>query len=231
MILTLAIFLTKVSTYAQTIEIVSKNKSKFKATNRFEFLNSGIKTSSSTFIATINSKGKDKNSSIPNLFFKIKEKACDLGANSFKVNKYTKRNSAQETILTLDIYRTHDSILEINSTGRSKNIFYIFLDDNDPGDSYTFTINDIDREIESGTYYRYEVKKGQKVEIGSGGLLGASGNYKWKENNPSVFITLTDFGLPPDHNEPEYLARYFNTKRLNTIDPNLGLLLVELTDD
>jgi len=129
--------------------------------------------------------------------------------------------------MILDLFNAPDEILKTNRSHEEANTLFVFLDE--WGDeNYVFTINGIDRKIKSGSYYRYDILVGKQVEISEGGLMSGSEIYRWKDKRPPIFFTLTDFGLPIAHNEPVYIARYFNTKRLNRIDRNLGELLIVL---
>lgn len=209
-------------------EVRSVHLSKQEPDTRFEFLHPKTNISSIKFIGRIKVLGKNEDSSVPKLYFKLRDKAYELGGNCFKVHSYVKKEHGRETLLTLDVYRAHDSIFSINSANFEKNKIFVFLDDSDSDETYSFKINSIDRKIKSSTYYKYDIKVGVDVEIDAGGFFGATINYKWKEYRNPVFLSLTGFALNVDHAEPDYMARYLNTKRLTPIDKNLGQLLVIL---
>jgi len=211
---------------AQTVEIVKKVSANATTDKQFEFLHEDIKISSVTFIATLRASGKEKNAIIPKLFFKLRDKSHELGGNSFKLVSYEKRPPGEAT-LVLDVFNAAREILKTNRSYEEVNTLFVFLDE--VGDEeYVFVINEIDRKIKSGAYYRYDIPEGRQVDISEGGLMSGTQTFRWKEKQPTIFFTLTDFGLPPHHNEPVYIARYFNTKRLNQIDRNLGKLLITL---
>ena len=67
---------------AQTVDLIKKGKlTGTKASTSFEFIESTTDLSFPNFIGTIRATGTDKDSSIPRLFFKLKSKAQELGAN------------------------------------------------------------------------------------------------------------------------------------------------------
>jgi hypothetical protein len=151
-----------------------------------------------------------------------------MGANSFKLANYTKNEIKKEASLSLDVFKANDSTLNSSKSTRERNVVYVFLNDFAENESYTFIINDNNKEIKSGTYYRYQLKQGESAIVDPGGLLSSSFAIKWKKDNPSSFITLTDFGQEDPSKDYDYSGRYFNTKRINRTEPSLGWLLIEL---
>jgi hypothetical protein len=213
---------------AQTVEVLKSSPSiKSIRDARFEFLDKRVSASGLFFIGTIRAIGKDKKASISELYFKLKDQAYLMGANSFKVNAYSKNEKLKEASLKLDIFKATDSTLNDKST-REKNVIYVFLNDFTENESYTFTINENEREIKSGMYCRYQLKPDESAIIDPGGLLSMNFTFKWKKDNSSSFITLTDFGQEDPSKDYDYSGRYFNTKRLNRLERSLGLLLIEV---
>lgn len=214
---------------AQTVDLIKKGKlTGTKASTSFEFIESTTDLSFPNFIGTIRATGTDKDSSIPRLFFKLKSKAQELGANCFKLNKFEKVDNSQKASLILDIYSCRNSVLEANRASHLKSTAILFLDDLNSDEVYEFYTNEIERKICSGTFFRYNIKTGVDLVIAQSGLFGSTIKYKWKENRPAIFITFTDFGLENKDNESDYFGMYFNTKRINRIDNDLGHLLILL---
>ena len=214
---------------SQTVEIVKQvSLSQSSADKRFEFLNSKTNVLSLTFVGTIKARGRDKMSSIPMLFFKLRDKAQEFGANCFKINSYDKGSNVKEAMLTLDVYSGTDQVLKNNSSYEEKNTIFVFLDDKNSAENYTFNINEIERKITSGTYYRYQIREKQNISIDAGGFFDPQFKFRWKEGKAPLFFTLTDFGLDKDAKDYDYAGKYFNTKRLNPIGKNVGQLLVAL---
>ena len=110
-----------------------------------------------------------------------------LGANSFKLNIYTKNLKRKETTLTVQLYKASDSLLLINKSLRKKNLIFIFLNDFMENEKHTFSINSIDKEIKSGTYYQYSLKVNKTAEVYPGSLLGSSFYFTRKKETPSIF--------------------------------------------
>jgi|688.fasta_scaffold03194_17 hypothetical protein len=218
-----------ISSLGQEVEILKKSTSA-KSINdtRFEFLRENINPKSLVFVGTLRATGKDKKASLSKLYFKLKDQAYVMGANSFKMANYTKNEIRKEASLTVDVFKANDSVLNNSKATRERNVIYVFLNDFTENESYIFTISGSDKEIESGTYYRYQLKQGESATIDSGGLLSSSFTLKWKKDNPSSFITLTDFGQEDPSKDYEYSGRFFNTKRINFMESSLGWLLIEL---
>jgi hypothetical protein len=214
---------------AQTVEVLKSNPSvKSVRYTRFEFLDKKVDASGLLFIGSIKAIGKDKKASISKLYFKLKDQAYLMGANSFKVNAYSKNEKLKEAALTLDLYKANDSLLNAEKANRKKNTIFVFLNDFFENETYTFSISDVDKEIKSSTYVRYELKPKEVAAIETGGLLSASFTFKWKAENPSTFLTLTDFGQEKASDDYDYSGRYFNTKRINGVESSLGWLLVSI---
>lgn len=222
-------FLLPIRSFGQEVEILKKSAfAKSINDPRFEFVTKNINPKNLVFVGTIRATGKDKKSSLSKLYFKLKDQAYMMGANSFKLSSYIKNVTKKEASLTLDIFKANDSVLNNSKATRERNVIYVFLNDFTENESYIFTISGSDKEIESGTYYRYQLKQGESATIDSGGLLSSSFTIKWKKDNPSSFITLTDFGQEDPSKDYEYSGRFFNTKRINFMESSLGWLLIEL---
>ncbi|MFY7936485.1 MAG: hypothetical protein ACOVOQ_03835 [Flavobacterium sp.] len=113
LIWTSALLLSIGSSTAQTVDIVKKGKlNRARASISLEFVEPTTDLPSLNYIGTIKATGVDKDSSIPKLFFKLKKKAQELGANSFKLNKFEKRDKLQKASLSLDIYFCSDSLMK-----------------------------------------------------------------------------------------------------------------------
>jgi hypothetical protein len=213
---------------AQKVDLIKKGIVATKSSNSFEFIESATNLTSASFIGTIRAVGIEKDSAIPKLFFKLRNKGLELGANGFKLNKFEKSDNSQNTSLILDVYYCSDSLLEKNRSSHFKNSVILFLDDLNSDEIYEFYINEIERKIKSGTYFRYNIKSGTDFVLTQSGWFGSTYKYRWKENRHAIFISFTDYGLEGKENETDYLGMYFNTKRINTIDSDLGYLLTVL---
>ncbi len=213
---------------AQVVEVLRKTEyvSPKKVVN-FEFIEPKTNLSPFTFIATIKASNKSY-ASIPKLFFDLKYKAYQLHANCFAIKGYDRNSSTQETFLTLDVYYGNDSILEINGSNHVKNTIYVFGDDKASDERFNFYIDNMEKEIGSGAYYQYSIKKDKTIQLSQGRFLANTMNFKWAKDKPSYFLSLTKFGLAPNKESTEYLSKFFNTQTLNFIDKDLGHLLIHI---
>lgn len=215
--------------FAQTIEVI--RNSEFQPPKKekdFAFLEPTTDTTDIKFMATIKAIGDGKKADIELLFYKLKAKAQELGANSFKLNSFSKLDSTNTSILILDTYYGTDSALNRNFQNHEKNVIYIFGNAEKSDKTYSFKIDNTKKEIKGGTFYKHQNKEGQEMKINKGGLSGATIWVKWKENKPATFLTLTGFGLGGAPVPVGQIGISFNTGRINYIDGNLGHLLVLL---
>jgi hypothetical protein len=214
---------------AQTVEVL--NKTNFMSPKKdvgFEFIEPKTDLSALAFIGTIKATGEGKTASIPKLFFKLKDKAYELRANCFRMNSFVEGNATKKGVLILDVYYGSDSALDINSTNHIKNTIYVFCDDQEHDETYTFFINDIEKEIKTKAYYQHTIAKDQTVKVSQGRFLSTTSTIKWKKNKSATFFSLSNFGLAPDKSSPDYMNSVFNTQTLNIIEEDLGYLLVSL---
>jgi hypothetical protein len=215
--------------YAQTVEVVKKTT--FISPQKdpaFEYVEQKTDLSALAFIGKIKATGEGKAASIPKLFFRLKDKAYELRANCFRVNSFVQGDAIKKGVLVLDIYYGSDSILNINSANHIKNTIYIFCDDQEHDKTYTFSINDIQKEIKTKSFYQHTIAKDQVVEVSQGRFFGPSFPIHWKKNKSATFLSLSNFGLAPDKSSPDYMNRVFNTQTLNLIESDLGYLLASL---
>lgn len=213
---------------AQKVEVL--NKSAFQPGQKskdFAFLEPATDTTGITFMATLQATG-NKKEDVELLFYKLKAKASELGANAFKLNSFTSADSSHPITLTLDTYFGTDSALETNFEHHVKNVIYIFGDFKKSEKTYSFKIDNVKTEIRGGTFYKYQNKEGQEVKINKGGFSGATVWIKWKEDKPAAFLTLSGFGLGGAPVPVGEMGMSFNTGRISYIDGNFGHLLVSL---
>lgn len=214
---------------AQTVEIVHQSAWQPQGkSNDFAFVEPATDSASFTFVATVKATGTGKHKGTDQLFYKLKEKAQELGANAFKLKDYTSSDSSNSSTLILDVGYLSDSAKLLNFQRHEKNVVYIFGNPGKSEKSSNFKIDDKKKELSGGTYYKYALKEGQEVKINKGGFTGATLWINWKENRPAAFITLTGFGLGGGPVPAGVVGMSFNTGRINYIDGNLGHLLTLL---
>jgi hypothetical protein len=228
-ILTIASLIFSNLLNAQTVEVI--NKSEFqpeKNDKYFDFIQPTTDTTDIKFIASIKSTGEGRKMDLEDLFYKLKVKAKELGANAFRLSSYKIIDSINKSVLILDTYYGTDSALNLNFKNQEKNVVYIIGDYENSDYTYSFKIDKIKKEINGGTFYRHQIKEGQEVKINKGGFTGATLWVKWKENKPAVFLSLTGFGLGGGPVPAGQIGISFNTGRINFIDDDFGHLLVSL---
>lgn len=220
------------STSGQTVEILKQSDYIKQSDDKdFAFIESSTDITALKFVATLKITGVDKLASLETVYFKAKEKAHELGANSFKLSDYVQNDNPRQSMLTVDVYNGNDSILNVNFANHEKNVVYIFGSERKSNETYSFKIDNVRQELKSGTYYRHENKEGQEIKINKGGLTGATMWIKWKKDKPATFLTLTGFGLGGGQVPYGTVGVSFNTGRINYIDGNLGHLLIQLMSD
>lgn len=231
LLLPLLVLLTHLS-YAQTVEVIQKSQFESPSkTKDFAFIEPALDSTRLEFIATISANGSGETSNIELLFHKLKTKARDLRANCFKIHSYNKDESAGSSTLILDTYYSTASILELNSKMHEKNAVYIFGSPAKTDKTYSFKVDDVKKELEGGTYYKHINLEGQQVKINKGGFTGATVWIKWKEDKPSIFLTLTGFGLGGGSMPSGGTGASFNTGRISPINDDLGYLLVNILSE
>jgi hypothetical protein len=215
--------------YAQSVDIL--NKTNFISPKKevaFEYIEPKTNLSALAFIGTIKATGEGKTASIPKLFFKLKDKAYELRANCFQVNSFVQGDATKKGVLILDVYYGSDSALNINFSNHIKNTIYIFCDDQEQDETYPFSINEIEKEIKTRSYYQHTIAKDRIAKVSQGRFLSTSFPLKWKKNKLATFFSLSNYGLPPDKRSPDYMNSVFNTQTLNVVESDLGYLLVSL---
>ncbi len=215
--------------HAQPVEVLRTGKTTPRRQDpSFEFIAPDEGRKSSQFVATLRAQANGREVDIPQLFFRIKYKALQLGANSFELAGFEKPGKTTQAALTLDVYFSPDSALTRHRNARIKNTCFIFLDDFGTDEVYKFQINDKPEEIRSGYFLRKPMPPGRIFSLKQNEFLGSSLAFRASRNQSARFYTFTDFGLEDKARDPDYLGQFFNTKRVNPIDKNLGYLLVLL---
>jgi hypothetical protein len=214
--------------YCQKVEVLSRTRfASHKISASFEYIEAKTPAPLIKPIATIKASGTKNNSSIPNLFFQLQNKAIVLGANSFKINSYKRDRRTNEAQMTLDIFFTSDSLLTVNANNHPKNEVFIFGDGEETGDTKSFNLDQTEIEILPGSYYQFHLRKGDIKELNAGGILGQSITMRGKEKMHSKYLTVTGYGLPPDFEESSYFGKIFDMQ-IHPIDRALGRVLVSL---
>lgn len=212
---------------SQKVEILkSSERSGLPPAEDFAFIEPQTDTVNYSFVATYRVAGKGDERDVSNLFFLISEQAKKDGANCFKLNLYEPNDSLNETTLTLDTYFWTDSSRLVNFNNHEQNCIYIFgLERTNDNKSISFKIDNEKKTLGAGTYYKYVRTQGKKVKITKGGIAGMTVFYTLEGNKPSIFLTLTGFGLGGMSIPDGMIGASFNTGRITAIQGDLGCLL------
>lgn len=171
-----ALLCIAVTSKAQKIEVLILRKSTVKykklANGIFQLIPFSVDTNSLQFVATI--KAISKNIPFTDLSFfqaKIQNVAQKLGGNSFRLNNYQLDDSLNTTSITLDVYKSTNSLLSAPSITKDTNDVFIFPPIQVlPGQKSKIKFNDKDIELGYREYFFYHLKPKETVVVGSGGL-------------------------------------------------------------
>ena len=172
---------------------------------------------------------KKNKGGIQSLYFAIQTKAKSMGANAFQLQEFIRNDSTDEASLVLDTYYGTNDALRANAGQHDKNIIIIFGGEKSgETEKFSFKVNSDKKTIRSGTFFRYSLKEDEEVKISAGGLTGSSMWFKWKENKPATFLTLSGFGVGGGNAPTGPAGVSSKTRQLNFVDANLGYLLIQL---
>ncbi|HEX5171435.1 MAG TPA: hypothetical protein VFW11_19795 [Cyclobacteriaceae bacterium] len=214
---------------AQDVVVVQKSEKEFrkaKSKEPFQYLESGIDSTRLTYVATLEVSGLN-NPSLFDMFKKLKDQAKRLGANSYKLRKYS-----QATIhIVADVYRAPEEVLDQNKTLKPQNTIFVFA--GDPFEKtgyYTFEMNGIGKTVKNGTYYKYTLHEGEQVKLKKGAITGTIMWVKWKPNQLPNYLTIRGF------NDEAVVKRTtqsesFKEGKFHTVDSGLAGLLVSVLEE
>ncbi len=162
----------------------------------------------------------------------MEDKAKIYGANSFRLISYERNESKKEITIVIEIYFGTDSVLKVNFANHPGNVIYIVGDYNPNGKAtYTFEVNEEMKTINSGTFYKHQLKKGEEIKINIGGFLGTTMWQNWMPEKEALYFTLSSFGigsLTPLGNSTRGVT--IITGSFYPIDSSLGRLISEILD-
>lgn len=204
------------SGFSQAVEVLHRSDKQFtKKGKDFACLAEATDTNQLTFVAQLKAADAKNKSGIEDLFQALRKQANRMGANTYRLVAY----SPGEEALVLNVYLATKEQLAENFDSQDKNAIFIFGSES-VGAPFTFKLNNEKKTLRPGTYFRYDLREEEAVKISKTGLASAVQWFKWKENKPAVFLTLSSFGIG-GKNAPE-------SGRLHFVDANLGYLLVQV---
>ena len=224
-ILTFMLLSTCFFSFSQT-EIIRKSDKQFPVPgNDFAFIEAATDTNTLEFVATFKSDVK-ASEGIQAAYFSIQEQAGKIGANTFRLNHYSRNDSSNTLTLILDTYYGSDSAKMVNFNHHEETAFIIFGDENPNGEkTYSFKVNGKKKEFKSGTYFKYILKEGEQVKINKGGISGMSIWFNYEKGSKATHLTMTGLGLGGGPVPGDVVGIAVNTGRFRHVPGDLGCLL------
>ncbi len=201
--------------------------------DRFSFIEIMSEIEKPTFVKNYVVHGA-RSESVEKLYLEIKNKAKKDGANSFMLKNFTIDSFGQKT-LSLDTYLSTDSFFKINLSNREQNIVYIISDAFFSYDKYTFKVNDVRVEIQSGEYYKITLDSTKKTKVNKRGFMGATAYFEWEKNKTSKFYTISGLSIgdnvfvnPAPGGNGIGIGVSVSTGKINLVNKFFGLLLLKI---
>lgn len=217
------------SSFAQEVKVINQSDQNFrkaKAKEAFHYIESTMDTTNLTYVATLEVSGLT-NPSLFDMFKKMREQAKKLGANSFKLKRY----SLATIHLVADVYKAPPEVLDINNTLKPQNTIFVFA--GDPFEKtayYSFEMNGIGKSVKNGTYFRYALHEGEQVKLKKGNVTGTIMWVKWKPNQMPNYYSIKGF---TDETVVKRTAQSesFKEGKFHSVDSGLAGLLVSVLEE
>jgi hypothetical protein len=213
----------------QVLQILSQSNALLATQHQdFYFLSDSTDTTNAVFVAKIKATGSLQN--LTYLYYTIKNKAQELGANAYKLEQFTNLDDYSGELILATYYATAER-LKANSLSLPQNNLYLFgCDDLTASKNQSYKINGVKYTLGCGAYTSYSLKDGELYKINKGGFTGTTIWVKGKTAGDSTFLSFSGIGLN-GANDAMYangLGVSLTTGKINTVDPNLALLLLKL---
>ena len=214
---------------SQELQVLTQSNALFKTQPQdFNFLSDSTSIAKAIAVAKIKATGSLKN--ITYLYYTIKNKAQEMGANAFQLEQFTKLDDKTGELILSTYYATDDPH-RANTLYLPQNQLYLFgYDDLTSHKTQGYKINGVKHEIESGAYAAYSLKEGEEYKINKGGFTGMTFWLRGGTAGESTFLSFSGIGLNgADYAMyPNGIGVSINTGKINNVDPNLALLLLKL---
>jgi hypothetical protein len=214
---------------AQDVKITKhsdKNFPKTKNKAAFHYLEPSLDTTNLTHIATMEVSAL-KNPSLFSMYKKMRDEAKHMGANAFRVKRY----SQATLLLVVDVYRISENTIDQNDLKKINNTIYVFAGDPfEKSAYYTFEMNGIGKSVRNGTYYKYGLHQGEQVKLKKGTVTGTIMWVKWQPNQLAHYYSihgLSDEVVVKRTTQSES----FKEGKFVTVERGLGDLLVSIFDE
>jgi len=227
----LLLLLLTVSAKSQIVEVLAKGDTLQKPSyQQFIYLSDSTAVSDAVFVSRIKATGSLRN--VTHLYYFIKNKAQEKGANGFKFESFEKINDTTSE-LTLSVYFCNDTLFEANFAHIPKNKIYIFGKENLlEQETQSYKIQSKKYDIGNGRFRVFDIKEGEEYKINKGGFTGMTYWIKRKPEGYSSFLSFSGLGL----NGANYMVGggvgvSFNTGKIDHVDPNLALVLLRIYNE
>ena len=190
-------------------------------TRSFVLLPDSVQIPESSYVGRLRAvvTHEDK-STLDRVYPELRERANELGANSYKVNAGCADAAPCE--LGVDLFVAADDILGQEYTPLPPDAVVVFGDLRASGGTTEFKLNGETTEVPA-LHYGVHVAE-TRTTISKGGLMGASVSLAGGEGRVPSFWTLAGFGVGPGQGRG--LGISFNTGRVYPVDAALGDFLV-----
>ena len=210
------------SLYAQPLHTDGKVASK-DGSQQFYFINDKTDSSSFRFIRRIHVKGAEGRATIQELYYNLRQKAMDAGANGYKKPFYHEANNT----LQAEVFLISENGIKENLLNEDLNTIYIFGRERSPNKKLAFYINEVKFELRGGHYFKSVLAEGTNIKVRKGGITGSTMNITWKQQAPATYIALSGIQLvDPQYSGPNTLA--VSPGNMMVIEQGLGRLYLRL---
>ncbi len=202
--------------FAQGVKLVNQVDTTFaNPEEKFIYLSAQDSLLDFTYIATYMADRYELTQS----FYILKKKAVKLGANAFRVKKEDKSRG----IIWFEVYHIADSTVLKSMRPEDNNLIYVFSGNSK---KTSFRLNGKKIRLAPNEFFKYRLKKEEKLKLNKGGALGTTVRIRWEEHKAVRFLSLRGFS-GSSGSEFGQQGITINTGRIWRIAPDLGYLLLD----
>ncbi len=218
--------------FAQSVEVVSNGNTKLNSYPKNKasvFIYQKADTSKLQFVATYKTTGFDRFSTAGDVFLLIKKQAREDGANCFALRSFF-YDSIKRPNIVIDAYYGSDDVVKAITSSYETNAVYIFSPEKIGRDSFSLKINDVKRTFSTGTYLKFVVKEGEKLNISKGGFTGTRAQIKFQKDKPPIYLMVfggTHLGGGPLQ-APGTIGVTYSTGEIKDMTDDYGQFLVQI---
>lgn len=212
-------------TFGQQFKVLEKSNLDLDGQNsKFIFISEDTLLDQNTFVASFRVEGILKHM-LP-LYYQIKKKAQNFGANSFKFRSYRKLEN-EKAELIIETYFNDELFLEKNALSIPRNRVFIFGKPNFPdGKTQTLKINDDELKIASGKFIERELSR--ELKISKGGITGFSISISPNLSGLPLFFIVSGSGISGGGYSTNTVGLNLSSGGIEQLEDGLGLLLLKV---